>query len=439
GFQNCLKDWEKQYGKTYGFYRNDRSSIVTSDLELVKDVMVKNFQAFPNRRRILVLNYKPYSETLLLLRDDHWKFVRSRLSPVFSSGKLKKMVPAIKRSCRNLVKHVAEKAASKEDVDLKILCQTYTMDVMAGTAFGIELDSLAYPDHPFVKMTEKIQNPPKWMSSLIQAVNYMLHVVNTALKIRRQDPERYPDVLQLLVDTEREQETEKQVDPEIDHMKQLRTSASWTRRTGLTDGEMQANLFDFLMAGYDTSATVMYFFLYNLAAHPECVEKVQEEIDRKLGENEVDYWVSTDLPYLDMCMNESLRLYPPACMLDRECSQDTVLGGMHVPKNMLVTLAIYNIHTDPEHWPDPMKFDPERHTPEARASRHPFSFLPFGMGPRNCIGMRKAQMDLKMGVAAILQKFTPVLCDKSVYPPKIANHFKLAAEDMWVKFEPRKQ
>nr|KAG5692173.1 hypothetical protein BaRGS_008719 [Batillaria attramentaria] len=305
------------------------------------------------------------------------------------------------------------------------LCQTYTMDVMAGTAFGIELDSLAYPDHPFVKMTEKIQNPPKWMSIYFpsltpyfnmvgitltptEAVNYMLHVVNTALKIRRQDPERYPDVLQLLVDTEREQETETQVDPEIDHMKQLRTSASWTRRTGLTDGEMQANLFDFLMAGYDTSATVMYFFLYNLAAHPECVEKVQEEIDRKLGENEVDYWVSTDLPYLDMCMNESLRLYPPACMLDRECSQDTVLGGMHVPKNMLVTLAIYNIHTDPEHWPDPMKFDPERHTPEARASRHPFSFLPFGMGPRNCIGMRKAQMDLKMGVAAILQKFTPV-------------------------------
>ncbi|KAK7476967.1 hypothetical protein BaRGS_00031826, partial [Batillaria attramentaria] len=343
------------------------------------------------------------------------------------------MLPVVKRCCRNLVAHVSNKAERGEEVDAKTLSGAFTMDVIAGTGFGLDVDSLTNPDEPFVKVTNRILYPPSWMISILfmlpflapylrkvgiaiapqSDVDYMMEVINTALKHRRQDKQSYPDILQLLVDAQQNPGTDTQIDAEIDHTQQLRTSSTWSGR-GLTEGEIQSNSFVFLLAGYETTASAMSFLLFNLAGNPDCLRKAQQEIDQKIGEEEVDYQVINELTYLDMCMNESIRLYPPGFVLDRECVEDTELGGVHVQKDMLVTIPVYSIHTDPAHWPDPMKFDPERHTPENRASRHPFSFLPFGMGPRNCIGMRKAQMDLKMAIASILQKFSPVLCEKSV-------------------------
>ncbi|PVD34491.1 hypothetical protein C0Q70_05766 [Pomacea canaliculata] len=176
----------------------------------------------------------------------------------------------------------------------------------------------------------------------------------------------YPDMLQLMLEAENEGDKETEVDPEIDHRKQLRTSAGWTRK-GLTESEIEANSFIFLIAGYENTALMMAFLLFELAEHPECLQKVQEELDEKLGKKEVDYETVQELTYLEMCLNETMRLYPPGVA----------------------------------------------HTPEGRASRHPFSFLPFGYGPRNCIGMRLVLVEMKMAIAALLRQFSPVRSPKA--------------------------
>ncbi|KAK7097471.1 hypothetical protein V1264_004445 [Littorina saxatilis] len=457
GFHACFKEWEKEYGKVYGVYRAKQPSIVIHDPDMLREIMVKQFAAFPNRQSSKIADVKPWRSTLQFLMDDHWRHVRNTLSPGFSTGKLKHMLPVIQRCCRNLVKHVQQKAEKGEDVDTKVLSNAFSMDVTAGTGFGMEVCCLQNPEEPFGVVANQILYPPQWVFTLHflfpflspvlhtlgisiapkKPIQYMFDIISAAIKERRQDNKDYKDHLQTLVDAQRQKTDDTPVDPEIDHRDDLKTSSTWNRK-GLTEDEIYANSLNFLLAGYENTASGIAFLLYNLAGSPHCLRKLQDEVDAALGKDEVDYRVVSDMPYLEMCLNETLRLYPPGLMLDRTCIADTEIKTLHVPKGMLITIPVYSVHTDPTNWPDPLKFDPERHTSEARATRHPFSFMPFGIGPRNCIGMRMSQLEVKMAVACIVQKFSPFLCEQSVFPAKVSTHVRLGPEEkMWIKFKPR--
>nr|KAG5687837.1 hypothetical protein BaRGS_016945 [Batillaria attramentaria] len=170
------------------------------------------------------------------------------------------------------------------------------------------------------------------------------------------------------------------------------------------------SLYMYIVTGNETVNTVMSFTLFCLAANPDCLAKAQAEIDAKLK-----------------------KLGP----LDRQIAEDMEFGGYHIKKGWRIAIPAFTIHRDPAIWPDPLKFDPERFTPEARATRHPYAFMPFGLGPRNCIGMRLGQLEIRMAIATILQHFTPVLCDKSVYPPKLQKLTMGPVDGLWVKFKAR--
>ncbi|XP_076446636.1 cytochrome P450 3A9-like [Babylonia areolata] len=458
GFGAAFKDWEKEFGPVYGIYRAKQASIVVHDPDMLREMMVKQFEAFPNRAKTNITNRWPLCDMLQFTEDEHWRHVRKTLSVGFSSGKLKSMMPVIQRSCRHLSERVAQLAKNGQEVDIKDLCNAWSMEVTAGTGFGLEVNCVHNPGEPFTQRAKRLLYPPHWRFTLLflfpalgdllnrlglgvfsrQDTDYFFDVIRRALTDRRQDRgPRHKDFLQSFVESEREGTEEGEGGGESELDTQLNAAPSSSRK-GLTEREIEANCLNFLLAGYENTASAMAFLLYNLAGSPQCLAKLQREVDSVLGQDEVDYRVVMDMPYLDMCLNESLRLYPPGIMVDRMCVKDTKVKGLHVPKGMLITIPVYSLHTDPAHWPDPFTFDPERHTAEARAARHQFSFLPFGLGPRNCIGMRLSQMEVKMAVVAIVQKFSPVLCEKSVFPAQISNHIRLGpVETMWVKFLPR--
>ncbi|KAL8558302.1 hypothetical protein ACOMHN_059549 [Nucella lapillus] len=481
GFGAAFKDWQQEFGPIYGIYRAKRASIVIHDPKMLREVMVKQFDAFPNRIKLRVTDREPLCHMLQFLEGDHWRHVRRVLSPGFSSGKLKLMLPIIQRSCRHLADHVRQLAENGQHVDIKDLSNAFSMEVTAGAGFGLEVRCVGNPGEPFSQAACRILYPAKWKFTLLflfpwlfdvlssvglslfpaRDTAYLTDVIRAALRQRRQDTEqKYKDYLQCLVEAERGEgrgmESEGGDDREVD-TPSLNTAPCWTRK-GLSVEEVEANSRNFLLAGYENTATALAFLLYNLAGHPSCLTTLQAEVDSVLGQAEVDYRAVTDMPYLDMCLNESLRLYPPGIMLDRECVKDTAVRGMHVPRGMLdrecvrdtavhglhvprgmlITIPVYSLHTDPALWPDPLTFDPQRHRAEARAERDPFSFLPFGLGPRICIGMRMSQMEVKMAAAAIVQHFSPVLCPQSVFPAQISSHVRLGPVDtMWVKFHPR--
>ncbi|GFR73654.1 cytochrome P450 3A24 [Elysia marginata] len=198
----------------------------------------------------------------------------------------------------------------------------------------------------------------------------------------------------------------------------------------------------FILAGYDTVSNVLAFTLFLLANHPDHQRLVQEELDSKLsnsGQEDTvpNYEAVQNLPYLDQCINETMRLFPPGIVLDRVCTEEITLHGINFPKGMPVVLPIYAIQMDPDIWEEPKEFKPERFSPEAREARHQCSFFPWGHGPRNCIGMRLGQLELKIVLATVLSRFNVVPCEKTVYPVKLIS-WQLAAKDgLWVRLERR--
>ena len=166
-----------------------------------------------------------------------------------------------------------------------------------------------------------------------------------------------------------------------------------------------------------------------MATHPELQEKLYNEVSQVSGAPSYDELKR--LRYTEMVINETLRKFPPVsryvffckkcctcseicfCRFDRLATEDYQYNGTVIKAGTLISNAVHNIHHDPDNYPDPDVFDPERFSPENKECRHPGTFIPFGLGPRNCLGMRLAQLELKFAVATLFRKFRFEPCEKT--------------------------
>ena len=175
---------------------------------------------------------------------------------------------------------------------------------------------------------------------------------------------------------------------------------------GMTDDLIRDQLLTMLIAGHDTSTALLAWTLTLLGQHPDALARARAETDAVLGA--ADTPPSLDqldqLDYLDRVVKETLRLYPPIHVGNRRAACDVAVQGYHVPAETRVMYSIYLAHRDPDHWPDPDRFDPERFCP-ANDRRVPFAYIPFGGGPRICIGAAFAQVEVKAVLARLLQTF----------------------------------
>ncbi|KAI9562843.1 hypothetical protein GHT06_010298 [Daphnia sinensis] len=156
----------------------------------------------------------------------------------------------------------------------------------------------------------------------------------------------------------------------------------------------------FMLAAFDTTSTTLTNTCFQLARNPDIQEKLYD-----IGE--VSHDMVQDMPYLEMVIQEVLRLYPPLLRVERQCTKDYSYdnGRIHFKKGQLVTVPAYALHRMEEYYPDPEKFDPDRWSPENKAKRSPYTFMAFGLGPRNCVGMRFAMEEMKIAIATMIQKF----------------------------------
>ncbi|RUS75653.1 hypothetical protein EGW08_016579 [Elysia chlorotica] len=433
--------------KVYGVYEFKTPMIVVRDLDLIKDVCVKHFNNFVDRRVLLNME-PPFHQTLLAILGDHWKKVRSAVSPTFSSGRLKKMCRHIERNAKSLQLVLDARQESGEEVELKEMMSRLTMDTIAGTGFGLDIDSLREPDNEFHTNAQAFTKPNlavfivtlmfpflgKIMESMgikflpQKAADFFEKVLDNALRERRESENagKMHDFLDLMLNAE-------------EHGKEGEACDKHEGVGTLTRNEILSQALVFLLAGYDTVSSVLSFTMFLLAVHPEHQRLVQEELDKKLplDDSIPDYETVQNLPYLDQCISESMRMFPPGLILDRVCNQEITLHGVRFPKGMPVVLPIYAIHMDPDLWENPKDFKPERFSPEAKESQHQYAYFPFGHGPRNCVAMRLAQLELKIIIATVLRRFDLTPCQKTVYPVQLSS-WQLAANDgLWVKPERR--
>jgi cytochrome P450 len=182
--------------------------------------------------------------------------------------------------------------------------------------------------------------------------------------------------------------------------------------SGMPDALIRDQLLTMLIAGHDTSTALLTWALYILSSRPDIQAKTQAEIDATLGENPPDFARIGQLRYLEQVINETLRLYPPIHLGSRIAASDLEFQGYRIPAGQRVLYSIYLVQRDPRYWHNPTEFIPERFAPEQ--TRQPYTFLPFGGGARNCIGMAFAQVEAKVVLARILQKYILKITDQRV-------------------------
>ncbi|XP_049985680.1 cytochrome P450 3A31-like isoform X4 [Alexandromys fortis] len=403
-----------------------------TDPDMIKNVLVKeSYSVFTNRPDMGPVGIM--SKAISISKDEEWKRLRALLSPTFTSGKLKEMFPIIEEYGDILVKYLRREAEKGKPLNIKEVFGAYSMDVIMSTAFGVSVDSLNNPKDPFV---EKARNLLKldFFDPLFLSINLfpflipIYEMLNISIF-----PKDSVAFFKKFVGRMKENRLDSNQKHRVDFLQLMMNTQNNSKdkesHKALTDMEITAQAITFIIGGYDTTSNTLAFALHALAAHPDIQKKLQEEIDVALpNKAPPSYDTVMEMEYLDMVLNETLRVYPVGLRLERVCKQDVEIDGVHVPKGSVVNVPVYALHHDPQYWPEPAEFRPERFSKENKASINPYVYMPFGYGPRNCIGMRFALMNMKLALTKVLQNFSLQPCKETQIPLKLSQKPMLQPE-----------
>ncbi|EFA05693.2 cytochrome P450 6BK13 [Tribolium castaneum] len=404
------------------------------DLEYVKNILTKDFQHFVDRGVYYNEDVDPIGAHLFALGGTKWRNLRTKLTPTFTSGKMKMMFQTLIDCESNLHKKI--QAQKNKPIDIKDVLGCFTTDIIGSCAFGLDCNTFEDEDSPFRKYGKKVfvatplerlkiaifMNFPKVgrffkMRQVSKDISdFYSKVVKDTVEYREKHNYSRKDFMQLLIDLKND-------------------------GNALTLDEITAQSFIFFLAGFETSSTTMTFALYELAKNSEVQEKVREEVLAVLGKHggKITYEAIQDMKYMNQVLNETLRKYPPVPFITRQCIKEYKIPDQEIiiETGTRVIIPILGIHYDPEYYPDPQKFDPERFSEENVNKRHHYAHLPFGEGPRICIGLRFGLMQSKVGLASLLSKYRFKLNERTKQPMKFqVKSFVLAAEgEVWLDAE----
>ncbi|XP_048223876.1 cytochrome P450 3A9-like isoform X2 [Perognathus longimembris pacificus] len=421
----------KKYGNLWGLYDGRWPVLMITDPDMIKTVLVKEcYTTFTNRRPLGPMGFM--KKSLSMSEDEEWKRIRMQLSPTFTSGKLKEMFPIIHEFCDRLLKNLRPQAEKGKPVVLKDIFGAYSLDVITGTSFGVDINSLNNPQDPFVEKVKRLTKFNLLDPVVLSVVLFpFLTPVYEALNISV-FPKDVTDFLRTAAERMKESRLKDKTKHRVDLLQLMinsQNSKDTESHKALTDLEIAAQSISFLFGGYETTSTTLSFMTYLLALHPDVQKKLQEEVDRTFpNKAPATYNALMEMEYVDMVVSEVLRLYPIAIRVERVCKKDVEINGVFIPKHTLVIVPTYPLHQDAKYWPEPDKFCPERFSKKNKESINPYIYLPFGAGPRNCISMRFALMNIKLALVRLMQNFSFQPCEETQIPVKLSKQGLLQPE-----------
>lgn len=456
-------DRHRKYGNIFGAFEGLHPTLFLSDPDLIKLVLVKYFNDFPDRRTV-TLNDPILDNMMTVVCAERWRKIRPASSPAFTAGKLRKMNAVVHDCARVTSQHLTRLAEEGKDLHPKEFFGHYVLNVITRCVLGARLEPHTTQADEFVSKSQAAFTVKPMMALVLFFYTWTLFpFLTTLLRLQVFIPEtfvflknfcldviekrkpshvKHQDFLQLMVDA---QGVKAQVSAEGLQDSEERLYSPGAEETvqatagakALTEEEALSQCIAFFIAGLDTISSVLAFTSYLLALHPDVQRKLQEEVDRCFTENGEEPSLAdiSKLKYLNCVISESLRLYPPAVRVERTACQDITLGnsGIKLTKGCAVVIPVYAMHHDSEYFPDPEKFDPERFSDENIGTVRPYSYLPFGAGPRNCIGMRFALQALKTCLLHVVRIVGLVQTEDTKVPLKMVTTFSLlTAEDITV-------
>jgi cytochrome P450 len=357
--------------------------------EYVEQVLVDDFAQFRKPQGMADLSV--LADGLLLTDGERWRAQRTLLQPMF----FRERVEAYADTMGEFAAAAADEWVDRGELDVTEAMSAFTLRVLGKTLLGVETDSHrdAVRAGAEAIRARSAENPvavqiPEWVPTpsnrrFRRDVDTFEAAVEDLIAERRREAGDREDLLSLLLDAEYEDGTS----PDED--------------------EIRSQLMTFLFAGHETSAVALTWLVYELGRKPDVAARLRAEVDDVLDDRRATLADLPELDYTEQVVREGLRRYPPATAIFRETREDVEVGGYRIPEETFVTVPQFVVHRDERWWDDPERFDPARWADidDPPGDRPDYSYFPFGGGPRHCIGMRFALLELKLALATFAARF----------------------------------
>ncbi|KAK4876465.1 hypothetical protein RN001_012887 [Aquatica leii] len=433
GFLKSLHESSNQ--PYYGFFLLNEPVLLLRDIKLIKNVLSSNFQHFTDRTAADNEFDRYGRHLMLLIGGNKWKSSRTSVTSLFSTGKNKSMIPLMSEVSDRLIKYLNETAVNKKSVDCRNFCVNYAIDIVSDCFFGLNAHSLDTQDSIYSYMTNKFMEV-KFARS-IQIVSYFIApFLVKAFRMKFLDPTAATFMRDVLFLTIAEREKTKVVRGDLIDI--LLKAYKQRPNDILEQDKLAAMFMQFLIAGNHTSGNTLAFAVFELSRHQDIQTRLRHEIKDLLKKHgSITFDALQEMTYLDMVVKETLRKYPILPFLDRRCVKSFKVPDydLVIEKGRGVYISLLGLHYDPQYFPNPEKFDPERFAENIDISS---VFLPFGGGLRKCIAARFAVLSMKAVLVKLLLNFH---IDKSEDATDFVSFahdwlFLVSEKELYVKFKP---
>jgi len=386
-----------RYGDTYSFHLGGvQKGIMSARPEIIQHVLQKNHRNYRKSPIHFDKLARFLGNGLLTSDGNYWLRQRRLIQPGFHRKRLEGLAAVMNDEIARFLDRLEEKAALNPTIDMSHAMMELAFRVVARSLFSADL-----PEEKLIALSRDItelqafiirlirQPYLEWWFKLSGKTDFHLQmaarsrsVVADIIRQRRQSDAVHDDLLQMLLDARYEDSGE-----------------------GMTEEQLIDESLILFVAGHETTANALAWTWHLLSQHPETVQGLRDEHQRVLAGRLPAFDDLPSLEYTLQVIEESMRLYPPAWITDRVAVEDDVVDGVRIPAGAMIALSIYGVHHSAAHWQEPEMFRPERFSKENKASRHPYAYLPFGGGPRLCIGNSFALMEMQLILVQMLGRF----------------------------------
>lgn len=401
-FEKYVIEYPRMFRLLYGpFIRID---VVCP--ELAREVMKHSEQ-----KDMFIINLlTPWLGKGLVMHKDPnpvWQRNRKLLTPLFHVKTLKHFCDTFNSTADNLVRVLSQYEYGNE-INFSEHARLATFEAVLNTICSKDCDIQLNPhnENIYTRYMELLDLLTELMNSRFKRVLNMFDFLFYRTEAGKKTLKCCDEMRQIITDLIEERERVDSTNREYNDMLDIMMKSRDENGRGLNHREIVDELSTFIFGGHDTTYSALTFLMYFLSKHTEWQSRCRDEVTSVIGDRESFSW--DDLPKLVItgnCIKEALRLYPPAPRIKRIITQAVTLDGWTLPVGTMVDVDTYSIHHNPTVWEDPTRFDPTRFMKESLEEKHEYSFIPFSVGARSCIGQQYALSELKILTAKLLRAF----------------------------------
>lgn len=370
-----------EYGDIVCYRPAPETAYLINHPDFIKHVLLDNNKNYTKGTSSNLIFNKVVGEGLLTSEGETWRKQRRMMQPAFHQSRLRLLDEMIVSATLSMLERWERAYETNQPVDVAREMAALTMTVTTRALFGVDLGDEVHEVGEIVNKAasflEKPSNP-----RLIQSAHELGAVVDRIIQQRKQNFKDGGDLLSSMI-LARDDKTGAAMD----------------------DEQLRHQIMTLLLAGYETTASAISWTWYLLSQNLHVMDRMRREVRKVLDGRPPRYADLDNLPYTQMVLDESLRLYPPAWTLGRRAIGEDEIGGYYVAPDTVIAICIYAIHRHPAFWDQPEVFNPEQFSTENSARRHKFAYIPFGAGPRQCIGNNFGLMEACLIIACIAQHF----------------------------------